>query len=161
MCSPYPTRKRTHAKTGVRRHMARNSIDSDIRSRIDVFIQEISGLIKVAAIQSVREALGGDAEPARRGPGRPAGTAPKSATPARRGRARGGKRSSEEVGAMAERIVATVRGNPGQGLESIGKEIGVPTKELKLPVIKLLSDGKLKKTGEKRGTKYFPAGRSN
>jgi hypothetical protein len=59
---------------------------------------------------------------------------------------------------MAGRIATFVKSNPGMGLEAIAKGIGTATKELKLPVIKLLASRTLRKTGEKRGTKYFAGG---
>jgi hypothetical protein len=134
--------------------MARSTLDSEIRSRIETFLEEISTLLKQAALDSVRAALGDDATPARRGPGRP----PKTATGTRavgRPKGGGGKRSSEQVDEMAERVLAHVKANPGDSLEAISRGIGIATKELKLPVIKLLSQRQLKKTGQKRGTKYF------
>jgi hypothetical protein len=134
--------------------MARTTLDTEIRSRIETFLEEISTLFKKAALDSVRAALGDDVAPARRGPGRPA----KSATGARpvgRPKGRGGKRSSEQVDEMATQVLAHVKSNPGDSLEAISRGIGVATKELKLPVIKLLSTRQLKKTGQKRGTKYF------
>jgi hypothetical protein len=127
--------------------MERQNLDSEIRSRIETFLEEISTLLKKAALESVRAALGDGATPVRRGPGRP----PKSAAT----RGGGGKRSSEQVDEMAGRILAYVKSNAGESLEAISRAIGVPTKELKLPVIKLLGSRQLKKTGQKRGTKYF------
>lgn len=111
-------------------------------------------MFKEAALESVRTALGDDAAPARRGPGRPPSKA-KAGRRVGRPKGRGGKRSTEQVDQMAERVLAYVKSNPGQGLEAIGKHIGIATKELKLPVIKLLGARQLKKSGQKRGTKYF------
>jgi hypothetical protein len=138
--------------------MARTTIDTEIRSRIETFLEEISTLLKQAALDSVRAALGDDGAPARRGPGRPRKSATGSTTGARRvGRPKGGggKRSSEQVDEMAAQVLAHVKANPGESLEAISRAIRVATKELKLPVIKLLSTRQLKKTGQKRGTKYF------
>ena len=105
------------------------------------------------------------AAPARRGPGRPrksaaaapiAAAAPASSAPAGK-RARKGKRvkrSSADVDAMAAALLAYVAAHEGQSIEQIGKGMGVATKELKLPVIKLMEAKKLKTKGKKRGTKY-------
>lgn len=51
-----------------------------------------------------------------------------------------------------------MKSNPGKGLEGIAAGLGTSTKELKLPVVKLLASRRIKKTGEKRGTKYFAGG---
>ncbi len=136
--------------------MRNANIDSEIRSRIDSFLAELSTLVKSAAIDSVRAALGegnGVAAP-RRGPGRPAMAAGSSATPVRRG----GKRSSEDVQKTGEALLAYVQANPGQGVEGIAKGMGVSSKELKLPVIKLIDAGSLRSEGQRRGTNYFPGG---
>ena len=61
---------------------------------------------------------------------------------------------------MANQLLTYVRSNPGEGLESIGKGLGLPTKELKLPVQKLLASKSVRTTGQKRGTKYFASGRA-
>lgn len=61
---------------------------------------------------------------------------------------------------MAERILGFVKSSPGLGLEAIAAGLGTTTKELKLPVIKLLGARALKKSGQKRGTKYFAGGRA-
>ena len=42
-------------------------------------------------------------------------------------------------------------------MEAIGKALGTPTKELNLPVKKLLSAKRIRTKGEKRATEYFPA----
>jgi hypothetical protein len=139
--------------------MNKTDLDRDIRSRIDAFLEELSSLVKQTALDSVRAALGEGAAPARRGPGRPR-LKIRVGRPAKSAMRRGGKRSTEEVGAMAEQIAAFVRSNPGARLEAIAAGLGTPSKELKLPVIKLLSSKTLRKTGAKRGTQYFAGGRA-
>ncbi len=138
--------------------MRNANIDSEIRSRIDSFLAELSTLVKSAAIDSVRAALGegNGVAASRRGPGRPAMAAGSSATPVRR--RRGGKRSSEDVQKTGEALLAYVQANPGQGVEGIAKGMGVSSKELKLPVIKLIDAGSLRSEGQRRGTKYFAGG---
>jgi len=42
-------------------------------------------------------------------------------------------------------------------IEEINKQLGTTTKLLMRPMLKLLEEGKIKKTGEKRATTYFPA----
>lgn len=144
--------------------MANNSIHAGLRARIDAFLSEITGLVKQAALDAVTASLSDGGAPKRRGPGRPkgsgaaaaaAGAAPKAA-PAKSGKR--GKRTSEEVDAMAEAVSAYIKANPGQGLEAIGRGLGMPTKELKLPIAKLNQAKALKTTGQRRGMKYFLAG---
>ena len=72
-----------------------------------------------------------------------------------RGMAKRGKRTSEQVTAMAARVLAEVRSKQGRRLEEIGKAMRTDTAVLKLPIAKLLKAKRLKTKGQKRGTKYF------
>jgi hypothetical protein len=78
---------------------------------------------------------------------------PSTATRKTRGRA--GKRTPEEVLQTASLVLSYVKANEGSRLEQIGKGLGLPTKELTLPVTKLIESKSLKTKGQKRGTKYF------
>ena len=141
--------------------MATTSLDTEIQSRIQSFLGELSVLVRKSALEAVQDALaGGGAAPMRRGPGRPRGSGKRGpGRPRRAGRpARAGKRakrSSEAVEAMAARVLAQIRSKQGQRLEEIGKAMKMPTKGLKLPTQKLLGAKKVKTKGAKRGTKYF------
>jgi hypothetical protein len=136
--------------------MANNTLNNEIQSRINSFLGELSQLVKRQALEAVHEALGEAAAP-RRGPGRPrsvtmsAGRRPRAIA---KGGVRG-KRSPEQVDAMAARVLAQIRSKQGQRLEEIGRAMKMPTKGLKLPIAKLMAGKKLKTKGAKRGTKYF------
>ena len=131
--------------------MAQSTLDSEIRSRIDSFVEQLSALVKKAALDSVHAALGDGGAPVRRGPGRPR----MKVSVGRTSKGSLGKRSSEQVEAMAAKIAAFVRSKPGSRLEQIASGLGTSSKELKLPVIKLLASKTLTKKGQKRGTTYF------
>ena len=144
--------------------MPNNSTDQAIRTRIDSFLTELSGLVRKSALEAVQEALGGGA-PRRRGPGRPKGSRrrgpgrPPKAGRRRAGRpARGGKRvrrSPEDLAKIGARVLAQVRSKQGQRLEEIGRALRTDTSVLKKPIADLLKAKKLKTKGQKRGTKYF------
>jgi len=138
------------------RIMATQDLDRTIRTRIDSFLLELSGLVKKAALESVHQALGEGYAP-RFGSGRTRTVAMRRGTAPRKISTRGvrGKRSSEQVDQAAARVLAHVKSKPGQRLEEIGAALKTPTKILKLPVSKLLAAKKLKTKGQKRGTKYF------
>lgn len=70
-------------------------------------------------------------------------------------RAKGEKRSPEEMEATASKLLAYVDKNPGLRIEQINKAIGTTTKDLQLPIRKLIADSALKTKGEKRSTTYF------
>lgn len=137
------------------------TIDQTIRTRIDEFLSSISHLVRQAAVEAVKDALGATdgklATPARRGPGRPrkiqasAARAPKAARSGKRAR-----RSPEDVERVAGEVLAYVNDHPGERLEEIGRGLKVDTAGLKRPIQVLIATGRLRTTGQKRGTKYLP-----
>lgn len=152
--------------------MASTNLDQHIRERIQLFIAELTSLIKQSAVKSVRDALGnGDTDsdvPARRGmkKGRRGGAAKRGAASAdaeapKRGRGRGGrkkgaKRSSKQLEHITETLLNHVKANPGERIEAIAKKIDIKSRDLTLPVKKLVAEKKITKKGEKRATTYFP-----
>jgi len=49
-----------------------------------------------------------------------------------------------------------VKAHPGLRIEQINKELGTTTKDLALPIRKLISEAAITAKGEKRSTTYFP-----
>ena len=45
--------------------------------------------------------------------------------------------------------------HPGLRIEQINKELGTSTKDLALPIRKLIAEGQIKTKGKKRSTTYF------
>lgn len=76
-------------------------------------------------------------------------------------RAKGQKRDPKALAALTEKLGQYIAKNPGLGVEKLAAGMGVPTKDLTLPLKKLLADKALKTTGQRRGTKYFPKGKAN
>ncbi|MEO7736445.1 MAG: hypothetical protein ABIY55_36135 [Kofleriaceae bacterium] len=75
------------------------------------------------------------------------------------GRPRGGKgakRTQEDIEATSAKFASFVKANPGLRIEQINKELGTTTKDLALPIRKLVSDGMISARGTKRSTTYFP-----
>lgn len=110
-------------------------------------------------METVQQALAGGEVPrrGRRGAGaagsrRAAVAAPK----APRLRAKGAKRSPDELEELTEQLLAYIKGNPGQRIEQIADGMGTSTKELNLPAKKLLGNKSIKTKGHKRATQYFP-----
>jgi hypothetical protein len=133
------------------------TIDSALRARIDTFTTEITALVRASALEAVHNALGGTLTiaPAKRGPGRPSKAAAQTASPAPKRRGRPAKRTPEDVAKTGEAVVAYVAKNPGQSVEQIGKALGAKTKELALPIIRMIEAKKLATKGKRRGTRYF------
>lgn len=165
-----------------------SDIERELRSKVDGFVGELSALIRAHALGVVEEMLGRGAgsvaapaaagEPVKRKRGRPrkhplpvapapavaAVRAP--AAPARRPgrppaaakRASGEKRPPQELARLVERAYDYVKGNPGQGVEQISKALSTPTKDLTLPLRKLMLGSRITSKGIKRATRYYPRG---
>ena len=125
-------------------------------SKVESLIQEFVIALRVAIAQEAAEAFviaGGGVPRGKPGP-KPKGAI--SATPKIKAvkKTKGGKRTSEEIEAQGEAILAYLKKNPSSGAEQIGAALGMKTAELALPVAKLLKKKSLKTVGQKRGTKY-------
>ena len=124
--------------------------DQQIRDRIEEFVNQLSQLVRQTALDSVRDALGDGA-----GGGRGRGRGRGRAAVGRGARGKGEKRSSDQIAETTKAVVSYVRKHPGQGVEAIAKGLGTVTKELTLPIRKLVAERQLKTKGQKRATKYF------
>ncbi len=132
-----------------------NNIQQQVEARIQAFVREVSDLVRSAALDAVAGALGGNAgSTGGKRRGRPAGSKNKATVTAPSARGKRGKRTSEEVDAMATRIFDHVKKNPGANVEGMAKSFGLKSKDLTLPISKLMATKKLKTTGQRRGTKY-------
>jgi hypothetical protein len=127
-----------------------SSIESEIHSRLEAFAQDLIAVIRASALELVSEALGGQATSARHGTNSAAVAPPRSRRP------KGAKRDPKALAALTEKLGAFIKKTPGQRIEQIGKAMGTATKELALPVKKLLLAKKISTKGQKRATTYFP-----
>lgn len=71
-------------------------------------------------------------------------------------RRKGQKRDPKDIAALTARLLALISKTPGRRIEPIAKDLGVPTKDLVLPVKRLLGNKKVRTRGTRRATKYFP-----
>jgi hypothetical protein len=124
-------------------------VERQIDERVQTFVGELTDLVRQAALEAVSEAFGGGIR-VRRGGRR---SASGGRAPGRR--AKGAKRARAEIEALTGRLLSAIKKAPGQGLQLIGKALDVPSKELRFPIRKLLTDKSIRKTGHKRNTRYF------
>jgi hypothetical protein len=149
-----------------------SDVENDLRSRVDGFVNELSALIRRQALQAVAEVLekGERVEHAPlRKPGRPpkvadgvdahkaARTKGRATKPVPAPKRKAGeKRTPQQLAQMTEQVYNYIKSNGGQGIEQIAKALATSTKELTLPIRKLLADKKIGSKGQKRATRYFP-----
>lgn len=134
--------------------MANSDVNREIHDRIQAFVDELSELVKQATLESVQDALQGRPVPASisvRGGGRAAASARSAALRAKKG----GKRTPEELDALTAKLLRHIQGNPGQRMEQLAVALNLPSKELTLPIKKLLQENRLRTKGQKRATAYF------
>jgi len=131
-----------------------SSIESEIVSRAETLVEELTALIRESALAIVQDALGAQRMPSRGGRGTRASAvrAPAQSTGRRR---KGAKRDPRELQALTDQLGAFVKKSPGLRIEQIGKALGTPTKDLALPVKKLVAAKKISTKGQKRATTYF------
>jgi hypothetical protein len=153
--------------------------DNELRTRVDAFVNELSALIRRQALEAVEEVLKKGAEPvaapvappaAKRGRPTKAAVAARAKAQAKPApapapamkpvaspkRKAGEKRTPQQLAQITEQTYNYIKSNGNQGVEQIAKALGTSTKELTLPIRKLLSDKKIGSKGQKRATRYFP-----
>jgi hypothetical protein len=105
------------------------------------FVAQITELARRAAIDTLESALGK--------------TGARSGRIGSVGRGRGAKRTQADLDGLGTQFVSFVAKHPGLRIEQINKELGTTTKDLALPIRKLIADGTVKTKGKKRSTTYF------
>jgi len=143
-----------------------SDFQSEMNRTVQGFVAQISELARRAAIDTLESAFAGRATTR----SSTAASAAIAAVPASNGeraeRTRGGrprvgaKRTSADLVALSDRFASFVKANPGLRIEQINKELGTVTKDLALPIRKLLADGVITSKGQKRSTTYFAGKKS-
>jgi predicted transcriptional regulator len=106
------------------------------------FAADLVEVVKAAILESVAQAVGGALSEG-------------AANGASAGKA--ARRPPEELQRAAARLLAAIAAQPGLRIEQLAKALGAETKELSLPVKRLLEAGQVKSKGTRRATTYWPA----
>ncbi|MFT3693424.1 MAG: hypothetical protein QM831_09820 [Kofleriaceae bacterium] len=122
-----------------------SDFQTEMNRVVGEFVAQITELAKRAAFSQLESAFGGKG-----------GSFNFSVKGLGGGRGRrGAKRTSDDLEGLGDQFHAYVMKNPGMRIEQINKELGTSTKELALPIRKMIADGSLKTKGAKRSTTYF------
>jgi len=81
--------------------------------------------------------------------GRTTGSRAKARPPGRR-------RSSEEIGELAEQLFRAVSAQPGATMATLAAAVGVSAVALSRPVALLKRAGRVRSAGQRQATRYFP-----
>jgi len=138
-----------------------SDFQNEMNHAVQGFVTQITELARRAAIDTLESAFHGRAS--RNGVTAVAVSAPSTPAVARAGRPRGGrgaKRSAADLEALSERFASFVKSSPGLRIEQINKELGTTTKDLALPIRKLIAEGIVAAKGQKRSTTYFAGKRA-
>ena len=119
-----------------------SDLQTEMNRVVEGFVAQITELARRAAIDTLEGTLG------KRG-------AATLALRNGRGRGRGAKRTAGELEKLGDRFLEFVAKHPGLRIEQINKQLGTSTKDLALPIRKMIAEGSLKTKGEKRSTTYF------
>jgi len=140
-----------------------SEIENELRSIVDAFVNDLSELVRRQAVDAIGAHLergqGASVAPSRAvGRTTRASVAPRGRAfePAADKRRPGEKRTPQELAELVERLFDYIRSNPGQNVEHIGRGLATPTKDLTLPLRKLMNKKRVTSKGRKRATSYFP-----
>ena len=117
----------------------------DLEIQIEELVREHIAAIRQAASAAVARAFE-----------RAAGRGAKGERVAPKKRETGRRRTSEEVAALGERLYATICAHPGAAMITLATHVGVPARELNLPVTQLRQAGRVRTVGQRQGMRYFP-----
>jgi hypothetical protein len=141
---------------------ATDETEREIRACIDRFLVELRELLQRLALEAVRARFG-SGEPALT-PAQTLSSARRRPVPERTARARASraqaKRSPAIVAKTAELVLEYVKAHSGTAGIDIGElrsGLAMSSDELRLPLRKLIEQGELRTSGQRRGTRYLPA----
>ena len=121
-------------------------MNPDIRTLVENFTNDISNLMRRAALEEVHAkltlAIGDVSAPKRR-----------AARTGKRGRP--GKFTPEQLENHGASILALLKKSPGARSEQLSAAMKMDAKTLRIPLKALIAAKKIKVKGQKRGTTYF------
>lgn len=139
-----------------------SDLQRQITARVDAFVNDITNLARRSALETLSAALEGKRSKPGPKPRVAQPVARRTAAPAKEPKAAqssaGGRRSAGALARLVERLEKQIAAHPGQRIEQINAALGTKTKDVALPVKKLMAAGKIRSEGERRSTKYFPGG---
>jgi hypothetical protein len=130
------------------------ALQRQLQMNIDAFSANVTAIVQQAVRDAVEAALKASA-PAASSTARTAGKTAAATTPV----VVAGKRPTSGRGSSVdvETVLAEVKREGGRGVEALAKSLRVKTKQLQLPLRKLVDTKKIKTKGQRRGMRYTAA----
>jgi len=141
-----------------------NSLQSALSEISEEFAQRVFEVIRtafIAELGKVSLSPGSASAPRARVAAQKAPSPAAKSEPVKKPAAKGerlARRSSEIIAEALDGIAKLLRKKPGIGSEEIQKTLGLARNEIARPIALGISTGVLRKTGEKRATKYYAGG---
>jgi len=123
-----------------------SDLEAQLSKLIRGFSAQVAGLVGEAARETLSNALGGTRMSSK--------AASRGAAPAL-SRGKGDKRPRAAIEATKARLVEFIGKNPGLRVEQLNKQLGTTTKDVALPLKKLVAEKAIKTKGQRRATAYF------
>jgi hypothetical protein len=133
-----------------------SDFQDEMSRAVQAFVAAISELAHRAAVETLQSAFEADLG---RAPGRTAAPSASPGAAPRVGRppgGRGAKRTQEDLENISQQLVSYIKTNPGLRIEQINKALGTTTKDVALPLKKLIADNVITSKGQRRATTYSP-----
>jgi hypothetical protein len=144
-----------------------SDLETKVRALLDGFVKQLVGHVRAQTLAALAADLGAPdraaavARPARgaKSAGAPATSGVKPAPRVSHAKPkvpRGGKRDPRLIAELTERLGAFVKENPGKGIREAGKDLGTATRDLQVPMARLLAAGTISMKGTRSSATYSP-----
>ena len=133
--------------------MSNTNLQEGIQLQVGFFMEGVKALVQQAVMEAFEQAI---SAPTVRASGGPSKREERVQTVRRRRRSAGSKRRSEELAEMTERLYETIESQPGQTIGVLAASMGYGSRELRVSIRNLMSQGRVSKAGSRMNMTYFP-----
>lgn len=127
-------------------------LQNKVNRTVQGFVAQVVELVRHAALETVQTAF----------------TAPDATIPIAAGGDRGSaasspgrRRTPDDLDALARRLAMIVRTHPGLRIAELAERLGTSTRDLSVPIRKLVAEGAIEPRGRRRATTYVAGPAAN
>lgn len=135
-------------------------IEAELQVLVNKFVADVTALAQRAAMETVSGLLSSVGAGLSAATTSALGTGPSHAPRAvassvASASSRAGKRAAGDLASLQLRLRDHIRDHPGQRVTQINEALGTTTGDVRLPLVRLVTSGEVRTTGQKRATAYF------